>query len=166
MAYKDEYEVARLYRSPEFAAALKRQFEGDVTLHFHLAPPFVTKPGASGAAPRKLSFGPWMMHLFALLASLKFLRGTPLDLFGYTEERKTERHLIGDYHALIERLLAGLSTATRDTAVRLAALPEKIRGFGHVKARSLAAVELEQQNLLAQFDAIRAPLSEQSRGAA
>ncbi|WP_454616577.1 indolepyruvate ferredoxin oxidoreductase family protein [Bradyrhizobium cenepequi] len=166
MAYKDEYEVARLYRSPEFAAALKHQFEGDVTLRFHLAPPFIAKPGPNGAAPRKLSFGPWMMQLFGLLASLKFLRGTPLDLFGYTVERKTERRLIGDYRALVERLLAGLSPATLDTALRLAALPEKIRGFGHVKVRSLAAIERERQNLLAQFDAIRAPLSGQSRGAA
>ncbi|GLR90804.1 DUF6537 domain-containing protein [Bradyrhizobium iriomotense] len=166
MAYKDEYEVARLYRSPEFAAALKNRFEGDVTLRFHLAPPFIAKPGPNGAAPRKLSFGPWMMHLFALLASLKFLRGTPFDLFGYTEERKTERRLIGDYGALVERLLAGLSPATLDTAVRLVALPQKIRGYGHVKARSLAGAEREKQNLLAQFDAIRAPLAGRNRGAA
>jgi indolepyruvate ferredoxin oxidoreductase len=166
MAYKDEYEVARLYRRPEFAAALSRQFDGDFTLRFHLAPPFIAQPGSGGAAPRKLTFGPWMMHLFALLARLKFLRGTPFDLFGYSDERKTERRLIGDYRALVEHLLAGLSPATLDTAVRLAALPEKIRGFGHVKAGSLVAVEREQQHLIGQFDAIRAPLAGESKGAA
>ncbi|PDT73441.1 indolepyruvate ferredoxin oxidoreductase family protein [Bradyrhizobium sp. C9] len=166
MAYKDEYEVARLYRSPEFAAALSRQFDGDFTLRFHLAPPFVAKPGSGGAEPRKLTFGPWMMHLFALLARLKFLRGTPLDLFGYSHERKTERRLIGDYRTLVEHLLAGLSPATLDTAVRLAALPERIRGFGHVKARSLVAVEREQQHLIGQFDAIRTPLPRENKGAA
>jgi indolepyruvate ferredoxin oxidoreductase len=166
MAYKDEYEVARLYQRPEFAAALRRQFDGDFTLRFHLAPPFIAKPGPGGAAPRKLTFGPWMMHLFALLARLKFLRGRPLDLFGYSLERKTERRLIGDYRTLVEHLLTGLSPATLDTAVRLAALPEKIRGFGHVKARSLVAVERERQQLIGQFDAIRTPLPGESKGAA
>ena len=166
MAYKDEYEVARLYRSFEFASELKRQFEGDFALRFHLAPPFIAKPGPRGAAPRKLTFGPWMMHLFALLAWLKFLRGTPFDPFGYTGERRAERRLIDDYRMLVERLLAGLSPATLDIAVRLAGLPEKIRGFGHVKAASLAAFEREQQQLLGQFDAISAPLAVQSKGAA
>ena len=106
------------------------------------------------------------MHLFALLAWLKFLRGTPFDPFGYTGERRAERRLIDDYRTLVERLLAGLSPATLDIAVRLAGLPEKIRGFGHVKAASLAAFEREQQQLLGQFDAISAPLAVQSKGAA
>lgn len=166
MAYKDEYEVARLYRSPEFAAALEQQFEGDFTLRFHLAPPFMARPKSGGAAPRKLTFGPWMMRAFALLASLKFLRHTPFDPFGHTEERKMERRLIGDYRILMERVLASLSPATLDTAVRLAALPEKVRGYGHVKAKSLEAVDRERQRLLQQFDTIRAPISGQSKGAA
>ncbi len=110
MVYKDEYEVARLYPRPEFAAALQQQFEGAFTLRFHLAPPFMAKPGPEGAAPRKLTFGPWMIRVFALLAWLKFVRGTRFDLFGYTEERKMERRVIGDYRTLIERLLAGVCT--------------------------------------------------------
>jgi indolepyruvate ferredoxin oxidoreductase len=132
MAYKDEYEVARLYRSPEFVAALKQQFEGDFTLRFHLAPPSLAKPKAGGMPPRKLAFGPWMMSFFALLARLKILRGTAFDPFGYTEERRAERRLIAEYRTLVERLLAGLSPVTQGAAVRLAALPEKIRGYGHV----------------------------------
>ncbi len=95
MVYKDEYEVARLYPRPEFAAALQQQFEGAFTLRFHLAPPFMAKPGPEGAAPRKLTFGPWMIRVFALLAWLKFVRGTRFDLFGYTEERKMERRVTG-----------------------------------------------------------------------
>jgi indolepyruvate ferredoxin oxidoreductase len=166
MAYKDEYEVARLYRSPDFAAALKQQFEGDFTLRFHLAPPFLAKAGSEGATPRKLTLGPWMMHAFALLASLKFLRGTPFDPFGYTEERKLERRLIGDYRILMERVLTSLSPTTFDTAVRLATLPDKVRGYGHVKAKSLEAVERERQHLLQQLETIRVPLSDQSKGAA
>jgi indolepyruvate ferredoxin oxidoreductase len=109
MAYKDEYEVARLHRSAEFSAALKQQFEGDFTLRFHLAPPSLAKPKAGGAPPRKRAFGSWMMSFFALLAHLKILRGTALDPFGYTEERRMERRLADDYRMLIEHLLAGLS---------------------------------------------------------
>jgi indolepyruvate ferredoxin oxidoreductase len=164
MAYKDEYEVARLYRSPEFNAALKQQFEGDFMLRFHLAPPSLAKPKAGGAPPRKRAFGSWMMSFFALLVHLKILRGTALDPFGYTEERRIERRLIDEYRALIEHLLAGLSPATLSAAVRLAALPEKIRGYGHVKAASVETVKREEQLLLEQFDAIVAPLPSTSKG--
>jgi indolepyruvate ferredoxin oxidoreductase len=166
MAYKDEYEVARLYRSPEFVSALKQQFEGDFTLRFHLAPPSLAKPKAGGMPPRKLAFGHWMMSFFALLAHLKILRGTALDPFGYTEERRMERRLVDDYRMLIEHLLAGLSPATLGAAVRLAALPEKIRGYGHVRAASVEAVKREEEQLLQQFDAIVAPLPSISRGVA
>jgi len=166
MAYKDEYEVARLYRSPEFFAALKQQFEGDFTLRFHLAPPSLAKPKAGGTSPRKRAFGSWMMSFFALLARLKILRGTVLDPFGYTEERRMERRLIDEYRTLIEHLLARLSPATLGPAVRLAALPEKIRGYGHVKTASVETVKREQQLLLQQFDAIVAPLSSASKGVA
>jgi indolepyruvate ferredoxin oxidoreductase len=166
MAYKDEYEVARLYRSAEFNTALKQQFEGDFTLRFHLAPPSLAKPKAGGAPPRKLAFGPWMMSFFAVLAHLKILRGTALDPFGYTEERRMERLLVDQYRMLIEHVLAGLSPATLGPAVRLAALPEKIRGYGHVKTASVETVKREQQLLLQQFDAIVAPLSSASKGVA
>jgi indolepyruvate ferredoxin oxidoreductase len=166
MAYKDEYEVARLYRSPEFNTALKQQFEGDFTLQFHLAPPSLARPKAGGAPPRKRAFGSWMMSFFALLAHLKILRGTALDPFGYTEERRMERRLIDEYRMLIEHLLARLSPAMLGPAVRLAALPEKIRGYGHVKTASVETVKREEQLLLQQFDAIVAPLSSASKGVA
>jgi indolepyruvate ferredoxin oxidoreductase len=163
MAYKDEYEVARLYRSPEFNTALKQQFEGDFTLRFHLAPPSLAKLKSGGVPPRKLAVGPWMMSFFALLARLKILRGTVLDPFGYTEERRMERRLIDDYRTLVERLLAGLSPATQGVAVRLASLLEKTRGYGHVKAASLEVAKREEQQLLSQFDAIVAPLPSTSK---
>jgi indolepyruvate ferredoxin oxidoreductase len=166
MAYKDEYEVARLHCQPEFTAALNQQFEGDFSIRFHLAPPSLAKPKAGGVPPRKLSFGPWMMSFLALLARLKVLRGTALDPFGYTEERRMERRLIDDYRTLVERLLAGLSPASRGAAVRLAALPEKIRGYGHVKTASLEATKREERQLLSQFGAIVAPLPSASKGVA
>ena len=165
MAYKDEYEVARLYRRPEFIATLKQQFEGDFSLRFHLAPPSLAKPQA-GRAPRKLAFGAWMMSLFAVLARLKVLRGTAFDLFGYTEERRMERRLIEEYRKLVERLLPGLSPASQGAAVRLASLPEKIRGFGHVKAASVDVVKHEEEKLLRQFDTIVTPLGSASKGVA
>jgi len=117
-------------------------------------------------SPRKRAFGSWMMSFFALLARLKILRGTVLDPFGYTEERRMERRLIDEYRTLIEHLLARLSPATLGPAVRLAALPEKIRGYGHVKTASVETVKREQQLLLQQFDAIVAPLSSASKGVA
>jgi indolepyruvate ferredoxin oxidoreductase len=165
MSYKDEYEVARLYRRPEFIATLKQQFEGDFSLRFHLAPPSLAKPQAGGR-PRKLSFGPWMMSLFAVLARLKILRGTPFDLFGYTGERRMERRLIEEYRKLVERLLLGLSPATQGAAVRLASLPEKIRGFGHVKTASVEGVKREEEKLLRQFHAIVTPVQAANKGVA
>jgi indolepyruvate ferredoxin oxidoreductase len=166
MAYKDEYEVARLYRRPEFLDALNRQFEGGFSLRFHLAPPSLAKPKAGGMPPRKQTFGAWMMSFFAVLARLKILRGTAFDIFGYTEERRMERRLIDDYRGLVEHLLSGLSPATLGAAVRLAAMPENIRGYGHVKAASVEAVEREEQQLLRQFDAMVMPLAPGSRGVA
>ncbi|MBN8988871.1 MAG: indolepyruvate ferredoxin oxidoreductase family protein [Rhizobiales bacterium] len=166
MAYKDEYEVARLYRSPDFNAALKQQFEGDFTLRFHLAPPSLAKPKAGNAPPRKRAFDSWMMSFFALLVRLKVLRGTAFDPFGYTDERRMERRLIDEYRMLIEHLLARLSPASLGPAVRLAALPEKIRGYGHVKKASVETVKREEQLLLQQFDAIVAPLSSARKGVA
>jgi indolepyruvate ferredoxin oxidoreductase len=107
-----------------------------------------------------------MMSFFALLARLKILRGTAFDPFGYTDERRMERRLIAEYRALLERLLVGLSSVTQGAAVRLAALPEKIRGYGHVKAASVEAVGREEQQLLSRFDTIVAPLLSTSRGVA
>ena len=139
MAYKDEYEVARLHTDPAFVAKVAAQFEGDYKLVHHLAPPLLGKTNAQGE-PVKQAFGPWMRTVFGVLAKMKGLRGGALDIFGRTEERRTERALITDYRQTIEELLAGLSAERLALAVEIARLPEDIRGYGHVKARHLAAV--------------------------
>jgi indolepyruvate ferredoxin oxidoreductase len=158
MAYKDEYEVARLYTDTGFLQRVKAQFDGDLRLQFHLAPPLLAKADPATGEPKKMSFGPWMLRLFGALKRFRVLRGTPLDPFGYSEERRTERRLIADYRALIETILAELSPANHATAVALASMPEKIRGFGPVKARHLAAAKAEEAALLEQFKAGPEPL--------
>ncbi|HLT77896.1 MAG TPA: indolepyruvate ferredoxin oxidoreductase family protein [Ferrovibrio sp.] len=151
MAYKDEYEVARLYTDGDFLKKLNAQFEGDFKLTFHLAPPLIAHPDPETGEAQKKEFGPWTFRLFRLLAKLKGLRGTKLDIFGYTEERRTERQLVEDYFALINELSAGLSPENHALAVQLAALPEEIRGFGHVKKRNLKLAQEKWQKLLAAF---------------
>ncbi|AOK57919.1 indolepyruvate ferredoxin oxidoreductase family protein [Burkholderia ubonensis] len=159
MAYKDEYEVARLQSDPAFLARLSAQFEGDWKLKFHLAPPLFAKKDAHGHLLKK-AYGPWMMPAFRMLAKLKFLRGTGLDPFGRTEERRTERALIGEYEALIGEVLAKLTATNRPLALELAALPDGIRGYGHVKENNLRAVRTKWNTLLAQW---RSPTGGQSR---
>jgi indolepyruvate ferredoxin oxidoreductase len=139
MAYKDEYEVARLHSDPAFLARIAEQFEGDFKLHYHLAPPLLARRNARGEL-QKRKFGPATLTLFKGLARLKGVRGTVFDLFGHTEERRTERALIGEYQACITELLTGLQAHNLAEAVEIARLPEQIRGYGHVKARHLAAV--------------------------
>jgi indolepyruvate ferredoxin oxidoreductase len=151
MAYKDEYEVARLYTDGHFAAELARKFKGPYTLNFHLAPPLLAKRDPATGHLRKRAFGPWMMTAFKLLAALRKLRGTPLDIFGYTEERKTERALIGAYRKEIEELLAGLNARNLPLAAEIAAIPEHIRGYGHVKSRHLEEAQGRQAALLARW---------------
>jgi indolepyruvate ferredoxin oxidoreductase len=158
MAYKDEYEVARLYTDTGFVERVKAQFDGDLRFEFHLAPPLLAKPDPRTGEPKKMSFGPWMLRLFGILKKFRILRGTPLDPFGYSEERRTERRLIADYKALLETIVAELTPANHATAVALASIPEKIRGFGPVKARNLAAAKAEEANLREQFKAGAAPL--------
>ncbi|MCX7340498.1 MAG: indolepyruvate ferredoxin oxidoreductase family protein [Hyphomicrobiales bacterium] len=154
MAYKDEYEVARLYTDGAFLRQVEATFEGEaMRLRFHLAPPLLSKPDPVTGEPRKMTFGPWMMSAFRVLARLKGLRGTAFDIFGYSQERKTERRLIADYNALIEELLARLTADNLALAVALASIPEKIRGFGHVKERHLTQARAEQAALLARFRA-------------
>ncbi|KRE24698.1 indolepyruvate ferredoxin oxidoreductase [Bosea sp. Root483D1] len=154
MAYKDEYEVARLYSDGAFRKQLAATFEKDsstgqpLRLEFHLAPPLLAKRDPNTGLPRKMSFGPWMMGAFGLLAKLKGLRGTVFDVFGYSEERKTERRLIADYEALIAEILGKLTPQNHALCVALAAIPEKIRGFGHVKERHLTAAKAEEAELL------------------
>jgi indolepyruvate ferredoxin oxidoreductase len=148
MAYKDEYEVARLYTDGRFVEQLKSQFEGDFTLKFNMAPPLFAKKDAKGRM-LKAEFGSWMWTAMKLLAKLKGLRGGALDVFGYTAERKMERALVGEYREMVEALLAGLDAGNHATAVELANLPEQIRGFGHVKENAVAAFRLKKAELLA-----------------
>jgi len=158
MAYKDEYEVARLYTDTGFLQRVRAQFDGDLRLEFHLAPPMLAKADPATGEPKKMSFGPWVLRLFGALKKFRFLRGTPLDPFGYSAERRTERQLIASYRALIETVLSELSPGNHATAVALASIPEKIRGFGPVKQRHLAAAKAEEVALLEQFKASPAPL--------
>lgn len=137
MAYKDEYEVARLYTDGRFEAALKAQFGSHKALKFHLSPPLLAKHDPNTGRPKKMEFGGWAFSVFKLLAKLKGLRGTAFDIFGYTEERKMERQLIDDYFASIEKVIAELTPQRLDTAVALASVPEQIRGFGPVKLASI-----------------------------
>ena len=146
LAYKDEYEVARLHLETE--AKARETFEGDFTLKFHLAPPMLSKTGPDGR-PIKKEYGPAMMRNFRLLARLKGLRGTPFDVFGRTEERRMERALIKQYEADMRSVLPQLTPATRDALVALAELPLQIRGFGPVKAANEAKAAKRREELLA-----------------
>jgi len=138
MAYKDEYEVARLHSDPKFLAQIAAQFEGDYKLNYHLAPPLTAKKNDKGEL-QKSRFGPVMLTGFTWLAKLKGLRGTAFDVFGRTEERRTERALIVEYRAAIEELLGTLNADNLALATEIARIPEEIRGYGHVKDRHLAA---------------------------
>ncbi|MDR6213848.1 indolepyruvate ferredoxin oxidoreductase family protein [Paracidovorax wautersii] len=150
MAYKDEYEVARLHTDAAFAARIDGMFEGDYRVVHHLAPPAFAKTNEKGELVKK-RYGPWMRQAFGVLAKLKGLRGTALDPFGRTEERRTERALIGEYRACIDELLAGLTAEKLALAVDIARIPEGIRGYGHVKERHLKAARAQWNQLMAQW---------------
>jgi indolepyruvate ferredoxin oxidoreductase len=151
LAYKDEYEVARLHSDPVFRERIAAQFEGDYKVHFHLAPPAVSHADPVTGRIKKKQFGPWMMAVFSALARLKGLRGTTLDPFARSEDRKLERRLVAEYEALIAEVVNGLSPENHVAAVALAALPEQIRGYGHIKEASVAAGRKRQEELLAAF---------------
>ena len=154
MAYKDEYEVARLYSDGSFVKQVKSEFDGDnLRFEFHLAPPLWARRDKATGLPRKMSFGSWLLPAFRALAKLKFLRGTALDPFGRSRERRTERKLIEDYQATLDEVLARLTPENHHLAVGLAVIPEKIRGFGYVKERHLAAARADEAALLEQFRA-------------
>jgi indolepyruvate ferredoxin oxidoreductase len=150
MAYKDEYEVARLYTSGDFQRRVAEQFEGDYRLTFHLAPPLLAKKDADGRLVKR-TYGPWVLPAFRLLAKLKFVRGTAFDVFGRTAERTMERRLIGDYLRLIDELLPALNADNVSLAVELASIPERIRGYGHVKEAHLHAAKEYEAVLLARW---------------
>ncbi|TXH32478.1 MAG: indolepyruvate ferredoxin oxidoreductase family protein [Rhodospirillaceae bacterium] len=152
LAYKDEYEVARLYTDGDFEARLNRQFDGDYKLSLYLAPPLLARPDPRTGHPRKRAFGPWIWPCLRLLARLRGLRGTVFDPFGRTAERRAERQLIADYEMLIDDIIAGLTADNHAVAVELAGLPSRIRGFGHVKAEAMTAAAERRAALLAAFD--------------
>jgi indolepyruvate ferredoxin oxidoreductase len=154
MAYKDEYEVARLYSDPAFMRGIEGMFEGGYKLRFHLAPPIFNKPDPRTGEAAKTEFGPWMMMAFRVLAKLKRLRGTPFDVFGVSKERRAERHLVEEYEAVVNELLERLDPGNRELAIEIASIPDRIRGFGHVKRRHLDEARKRQAELLA---ALRAP---------
>src|SRR5262249_9082474 len=146
-----EYEVARLYTDGEFMREVAAVFEGDYKLVFHLAPPLLARPDARTGEPKKMRFGSWMMWGFKVLAKLKGLRGTSLDIFGWTEERRTERALITEYEQTVDALVAGLTRENHALALELASLPDEIRGYGHIKAKSIAAARAKREALLAKL---------------
>ncbi|MNL94806.1 indolepyruvate ferredoxin oxidoreductase [compost metagenome] len=150
LAYKDEYEVARLYTDGRFVEQLQQQFEGNFSVKFNLAPPLFAKKDAKGHLV-KAEFGSWMWRAFKLLAKAKGLRGGTFDIFGYTEERKMERALIVEYRELLAGLLVNLTADNLATCVELASLPEKIRGFGHVKEAAVATYRQDKARLLAKL---------------
>ena len=151
MAYKDEYEVARLYTDGAFAAKLARTFDGTPQLAFHLAPPLFARRDPVTGEPRKRKYGAWMQRAMRMLARMKGLRGTRLDPFGRTPERRVERRAIADFERTLDRLAADLDATNYALAVEIAQLPEMVRGFGHVKDRSRAEYEKKHAALLAQF---------------
>jgi indolepyruvate ferredoxin oxidoreductase len=151
MAYKDEYEVGRLYSDGDFLKKLGAQFEGDYKLSFHLAPPLFADRDPTTGELKKREYGGWVMPLFRLLASMKRLRGGKLDVFGYTAERRMERRLIGEYQATIETVLATLSQDNHALALQIAALPETMRGFGHVKEKNVKTAKERETSLLAAY---------------
>ena len=151
MAYKDEYEVARLYTDGRFLKNLERQFTGDYEIAFNLAPPIITRKDSKTGKMEKREFGPWIIKGFALLAKLKGLRGTAFDIFGYSEERRMERQLIADYRETISGLLGELNGNNYEVAVQLANQPAEIRGFGHVKEEAVQQARIEKEQLLQKF---------------
>jgi len=150
MAYKDEYEVARLYTSGEFERQLKQQFEGDYQVRFHLAPPLLAKKDAQGRLLKR-EYGPWMFKAFKWLAKLRFLRGGTFDIFGYTAERRGERALIAEYADTVGQLLEKLDAENVGLAAQIASIPEHIRGYGHVKEQHLHEAKAREAALLAQW---------------
>ena len=161
MAYKDEYEVARLYTSGEFAARLTQTFEGEPQVKVHLAPPLLARRDPATGHPRKMAFGAWIMPVFRMLSRLKGLRGTRFDPFGMTAERRLERRMITDYEGLLDEIEARLSPGTHALIVELAATPMAVKGFGHVKLANAGAAKARETELLRKLRAAEPPKGRQ-----
>jgi indolepyruvate ferredoxin oxidoreductase len=149
LAYKDEYEVARLYTDGRFEKQLRDQFDGDFKISFNLAPPLLGGGTDALGRPKKRAFGAWMMPVFRILAGLRGLRGTAFDVFGRSPDRQLERELIADYEKDVASVLAALSPVTLETAVELLALPDSIRGYGPVKEKSVKDAKARHAQLTA-----------------
>ncbi|RAR61304.1 indolepyruvate ferredoxin oxidoreductase [Paraburkholderia unamae] len=151
LAYKDEYEVARLHSSPEFVESIKQQFEGEFRIAFNLAPPLFARKDALSGEPRKREFGAWILPVFRVLAKMKGLRGSAFDVFGYTAERRMERGLIARYEQTVDEILRHGTARNYQAALRAASIVEKVRGYGHVKERNFKSVDAEWTNAVAQL---------------
>jgi len=154
LAYKDEYEVARLLTDPAFATHLREEMEGDFKLALNLAPPILGGKDPNGR-PKKREFGAWILPLLRMLAPMKRLRGTALDPFGYMAERRLERQLIADYESIAERVLAGLRHDNEMEALAILSLFDEIRGFGPVKEEATRKVMAGIANKLKAYEALR-----------
>jgi indolepyruvate ferredoxin oxidoreductase len=152
MAYKDEYEVARLYTDGSFAKKISEKFDGDFRLKFHLAPPIFGARDKVTGHLRKKQYGGWTIHAFRLLAPLKFLRGTAFDPFGRTAERKAERKLIEDYLAMLDQHTLTMKAEQIPLLAKLAQLPETIRGYGHIKEENIGKATAEKARLEAELE--------------
>ena len=157
LAYKDEYEVARLFSNGAFEKEISEHFEGDYRIEYHLAPPVISSEHPDTGLPVKRSFGRWMGRVFGFLAKYKNLRGTKYDVFGYSAERRLERQLIDDFEKLLDRVASGLSPENEVTAFELVELPQMIRGFGHVKLAAVEAVRKKERVLLKRFEEPTSP---------
>jgi indolepyruvate ferredoxin oxidoreductase len=151
MAYKDEYEVARLYTDGRFQDMINRTFKGRTRVQIHLAPPWLARRAHDTGRPVKRAYGPWILPVLSFLARMKWLRGSVMDPFAYSRERRLERQLIADYEALITEITASLTPDNHAIAVALAELPERIRGFGHIKEKNALAAKARERDLLRQF---------------
>ena len=165
MSYKDEYEVARLYTDGQFEAELRAEFDGVTEVDMHLAPPLLSRIDPASGRPRKLRFGGWMFSAMRVLARFKGLRGTPLDLFGYSAERRAERAWIDRYSAMLEMLATELTPARAETAERITDTAALIRGYGPVKAASMTRADAALNEALVQWNAVSAGSANTARAA-
>jgi indolepyruvate ferredoxin oxidoreductase len=159
MAYKDEYEIARLYSAASFKSGLRSQIDGG-RLSVWLAPPLLARHDPATGRPRKIRFGPWVFSVFAVLARMRGLRGTRFDPFGLNPERAAERKLLEDYFLVVDELANRLRPGNLETALTLAALPDQVRGYGPVKMKAMAEFDAAKEGLLSKFRAARSiPIS-------
>ena len=143
--------MARLHSSHDFRKKVRETFDGDYKLTFHLAPPLFAAKDANSGVPKKTSFGPWILPVFTILAKMRFLRGSVFDIFGYTSERRRERELIADYFDTVREVSNKLDHESHALAVQIAEIPEKIRGFGHIKEKNLREAKDQEKKLLEAF---------------